>query len=1471
MNLSRRRVRSRSSRSKMHRASQLQIESLEGRSLLAVVPVTYGDLNGWNLNTNNGGAGPVTAVVSFVSGPATPPLPPGSGQLAVGSNGDGAAQFRTTNYDGKLLSTLTSLSYSTYVQQDGSGGQAPYLRLDVDFDNNGTTDDSLFFEPVYQSSTYFPSNPQGPLAVGTWQTWNALTGGWWSNNNTAGAGPGTDVKSLATILAAEPAARFSTVGTGAMRLVAGTGAPDWNNFVGNVDNVTVGVSGSDITYDFGTQPPITYVDDNWVGVTPGTDPDGVGPAQNFGFDSFATIQGGVDGVATNGTVIVYAGTYSELVQVDKTVSLLGAQAGVDARTRTAVPESIVGSGDGAFQILANNVKIDGFTVQGVTNDPSMAPFTGLGAGIWTNPGFSGTNGGHQILNNIIQNNISGLELANDGTYQTVVKFNLFQNNNAPGAGSGDGIRGDFNLDNALVDSNKFVNQSERGILIFGASNSTFSNNDIDGRGIGIGGGSNLNFTGNNIHGGGTTGISLTLVTNAASTENTITGKTLDGIRYVGSTGSILRNTLTGNVNGVLLDASTADVKNNFITGGTTGVSFANSGSGMIFNNDLSGNSGLAVNNGTASLIDASGNWFGTNTAAGVAAKVTAGLVDYTPWLNSGTDTDLVTAGFQGDFSFLNVDDNSPQSGAVGRIQEGVNLAADGLLTGSNRVVNVLAGAYSENIVLNKSVMLLGAQAGVDARGRVLGVANPAVETVLTTASGTILTLVTNSANSKIDGFAFSGGVRAIESTSGPIDGVQILNNDFRGSTNSEVFLNDNGLNITVNQNSLDGTSQTGGDLFHLDTDNFNGFQFTNNWVKNRTGGTGFFVDGNHNVGPSVLRNPLISGNVFDNNQTGANLGTRAFGSLTVANAGTISLNTFSNSGFDGLQGGMQNVLITRNAFSTNGRSGLALTSFGNTGADRGAQNTLITENFFSGNVSEDVLFSASQAAGTIATNRLFDNSLLSARSVTYNGTEIIQASGNWWGANTNPEFTGTKIGGTGAANVDYSPWLDVGTDTSVAPGFQGSFAVLNVDDDSPVSGQIQEGIGLVAAGGLVNIFPGTYSGNVNATSKAVVLAIGPGVTTAIVTINGTFTLDADDTLRFELNGLTPGTQYDQLIVNGSTSLGGATAAIDRNFIVPIGQKLTLIDGVSPMTGTFAGLPNNMVSVIDGQPFTVRYGDVDGGDFTIQPSETPPVVIVDGKLLVSGTDGNDKIYIYQSGSTKLYVKINGKVYGPYNPAAIACVIVYGKNGNDYIEAQSSLKKPVELHGDAGNDTLLGSNQNDLLDGGIGNDIMKGGNGDDRMYGGDGTDQMWGGNGCDVLVGGAGGDTIYGDAGNDIIIGGLDWDHLKGGANDDVVISGTTLYDDGATNAASDAALKALSAEWCSKRTYDQRITNMTNGSLGAKLVVGATVCPSDGSRDFLRGEAGRDWFFTVTNKPDQDDLDSDRVAKGPNVERKDGSS
>ena len=81
------------------------------------------------------------------------------------------------------------------------------------------------------------------------------------------------------------------------------------------------------------------------------------------------------------------------------------------------------------------------------------------------------------------------------------------------------------------------------------------------------------------------------------------------------------------------------------------------------------------------------------------------LMDFTPWLASGTDTNVETTsgrgtfGFQGDFSTLWVTAASAETGSTGRIQEGINLV-------SGSTVNVAAGTYDEQVVIDGESLTL---------------------------------------------------------------------------------------------------------------------------------------------------------------------------------------------------------------------------------------------------------------------------------------------------------------------------------------------------------------------------------------------------------------------------------------------------------------------------------------------------------------------------------------------------------------------------------------------------------------------------------------------------------------------------------------------------------------------------------------------------------------------------------------------
>ena len=184
------------------------------------------------------------------------------------------------------------------------------------------------------------------------------------------------------------------------------------------------------------------------------------------------------------------------------------------------------------------------------------------------------------------------------------------------------------------------------------------------------------------------------------------------------TTTVQQNVLTGDGStgtGIEMDASSGQTVNvtttqNLVNGWATGVVYWTDSPSSTLNasvndNNLAGNIYGAVNS-TSATQDASANWWGSGTGPkivvnpGGAGDSVSGGVDFTPWLNSGTDMNPGTFGFQGDYSVLDVLAASPQTGPLGRIQEGVNL-----VTGT--LVNVLSGTYEEQVELQKPVTLLG--------------------------------------------------------------------------------------------------------------------------------------------------------------------------------------------------------------------------------------------------------------------------------------------------------------------------------------------------------------------------------------------------------------------------------------------------------------------------------------------------------------------------------------------------------------------------------------------------------------------------------------------------------------------------------------------------------------------------------------------------------------------------------------------
>jgi hypothetical protein len=183
---------------------------------------------------------------------------------------------------------------------------------------------------------------------------------------------------------------------------------------------------------------------------------------------FNDIQSAVNAAGVGDTVRVCSGVYDGQVVVTKKLIVRGAKYHVDARTRSTSGESIVrgaGAQSVGFDLQADNIVLDGFTIRAVGNGP----------GVQTSPLFSG----YRIENNIIQNNAFGIYANTGSAFQNNIRQNLIKNNNANlgvASAAGNGIYADQGTNRLLVARNRMVGQKNAGFLF--TNTGSVQNNDV---------------------------------------------------------------------------------------------------------------------------------------------------------------------------------------------------------------------------------------------------------------------------------------------------------------------------------------------------------------------------------------------------------------------------------------------------------------------------------------------------------------------------------------------------------------------------------------------------------------------------------------------------------------------------------------------------------------------------------------------------------------------------------------------------------------------------------------------------------------------------------------------------------------------------------------------------------------------------------------------------------------------------------
>jgi hypothetical protein len=113
-----------------------------------------------------------------------------------------------------------------------------------------------------------------------------------------------------------PAALLTTAGTAAVKVFSPAEG---------------GGTSSDLTFTITATAlaPEVWVDDDWTG------PANCGVGHVWGYDAFATVQGGLDGAAAGATVSVASGLYTEDIKINRHVTLLGPKADAARNTGSA--------------------------------------------------------------------------------------------------------------------------------------------------------------------------------------------------------------------------------------------------------------------------------------------------------------------------------------------------------------------------------------------------------------------------------------------------------------------------------------------------------------------------------------------------------------------------------------------------------------------------------------------------------------------------------------------------------------------------------------------------------------------------------------------------------------------------------------------------------------------------------------------------------------------------------------------------------------------------------------------------------------------------------------------------------------------------------------------------------------------------------------------------------------------------------
>ncbi|MEZ6039741.1 MAG: PKD domain-containing protein [Planctomycetaceae bacterium] len=433
-------------------------------------------------------------------------------------------------------------------------------------------------------------------------------------------------------------------------------------------------------------------------------------------------------------------------------------------------------------------------------------------------------------------------------------------------------------------------------------------------------------------------------------------------------------------------------------------------------------------------------------------------------------------------------------------------------------------------------------------------------------------------------------------------------------------------------------------------------------------------------------------------------------------------------------------------------------------------------------------------------------------------------------------------GGTAVAGDDFT----VGPITvNFLPGEVTKFVPIELLGDSDI--EADETVLLSFTNGI--------SGAANATAVLTILNDDDEINTApeIITVTTDATM-ADKALPGETVALT-------------ATFTDSDAGDTHSATIDWGDGTTSAGAVNQLTGVVTG--NHQYST--GGLFRVTVQITDLADQSDSGSTTSIVtgvrVTADGVLEIIGTSGKDIVNVQETGRRRRRNSDSVQVVANFD-------VQRGHGGSDGGSDGGRDRGAEVFRFDADSVTSIhivlceGDDQATIGSGGSdgGSDCGSDG-GSDRdldipalIEGGGGDDRLTGGRAADILIGGLGNDRISGGSGDDIILGGDGKDDLRGGNGNDLMVSDAWAYD-----AVLDA-LDAVHQEWTDgSLTYEQKrdhLTGTTAGGHNGAYLFNSMTLATDGERDTIRGDRGRDLFFAFSHDRVKDKKhDEDLFANG----------